>query len=72
MVPQEPWMHLLPNNHTYGGSPGKPTPESMVADNDQATGMVVDAISKSVKGLVKHPIGNTGGYEWPEFAWLDG
>ncbi len=39
---------LLPNNHTYGASPGKPTPESMIADNDQATGMVVDAISKSV------------------------
>ncbi|MEM8647504.1 MAG: ABC transporter substrate-binding protein [Pseudomonadota bacterium] len=32
----------------------------------------LDGISKSVKGLVKHPIGNTGGYEWPEFAWLDG
>ena len=31
----------------------------------------LDGISKSVKGLVKHPIGNTGGYEWPEFAWLD-
>ncbi len=31
----------------------------------------LDAISKKVKGLVKHPIGNTGGYEWPEFAWLE-
>ncbi|MCP5080537.1 MAG: ABC transporter substrate-binding protein [Alphaproteobacteria bacterium] len=32
----------------------------------------LDGISKKVKGLVKHPIGNTGGYEWPETAWLEG
>lgn len=38
---------LLPNNHTNGSSPGTPTPESMIADNDQGTGMVVDAISHS-------------------------
>jgi hypothetical protein len=38
---------LLPNNHTHGSDPGQLTPESMVADNDQATGMVVDAISHS-------------------------
>ncbi|MEM8814030.1 MAG: ABC transporter substrate-binding protein [Pseudomonadota bacterium] len=31
----------------------------------------LDGISKKMKGVVKHPIGNTGGYEWPEFAWLD-
>ncbi|NNE22587.1 MAG: ABC transporter substrate-binding protein [Rhizobiales bacterium] len=31
----------------------------------------LDAVSTSLKGLVKHPIGNTGGYEWPEFAWLE-
>lgn len=38
---------LLPNNHTFGSKVGKPTPASMVADNDQATGMVVEAVSKS-------------------------
>lgn len=38
---------LLPNNHTEGSSPGKPTPQSMIADNDQATGMIVDAVSHS-------------------------
>ncbi|MDX9999875.1 MAG: alkaline phosphatase family protein [Polyangia bacterium] len=38
---------LLPNNHTYGSTPGRQTPASMVADNDQGTGMVVDAISHS-------------------------
>ncbi len=37
----------LPNDHTYGTKPGKPTPQSMVADNDEATGMVVDAVSHS-------------------------
>ncbi|MFH2010520.1 MAG: bifunctional YncE family protein/alkaline phosphatase family protein [bacterium] len=38
---------LLPNNHTEGSTPGKPTPQSMIADNDQATGMIVDAVSRS-------------------------
>jgi len=38
---------LLPNNHTEGSTPGKPTPQSMIADNDQATGMIVDAVSHS-------------------------
>ena len=38
---------LLPNNHTEGDSPGKPTPGSYVADNDEGTGVIVDAISKS-------------------------
>jgi hypothetical protein len=38
---------LLPNNHTFGTTPGKPTPQSMIADNDQATGMIVDAVSRS-------------------------
>ena len=37
----------LPNDHTSGAKPGFPTPQSMVADNDEATGMVVDAISNS-------------------------
>ncbi|MCA9690929.1 MAG: hypothetical protein KC636_15085, partial [Myxococcales bacterium] len=37
----------LPNDHTVGTQVGKPTPESMVADNDYAVGIVVDALSKS-------------------------
>jgi DNA-binding beta-propeller fold protein YncE len=37
----------LPNNHTYGTRVGKPTPTAMVADNDLAFGMVIEAISKS-------------------------
>ncbi len=45
------WPNLmimrLPNDHTYGTRPGKHTPRSMVADNDLALGMVVDAISHS-------------------------
>lgn len=38
---------LLPNDHTVGTTPGKPTPESMVADNDYAVGLLVDAVSHS-------------------------
>ncbi|MEM9068301.1 MAG: bifunctional YncE family protein/alkaline phosphatase family protein [Myxococcota bacterium] len=38
---------LLPNDHTNGTRPGTPTPESMVADNDFAMGIVIDAISHS-------------------------
>lgn len=37
----------LPNDHTAGAKTGFPTVQSMVADNDEATGMVVDAISHS-------------------------
>lgn len=37
----------LPNDHTYGTSVGRLTPTAMVADNDLALGMVVEAISKS-------------------------
>lgn len=37
----------LPNDHTSGGKAGMPTPASMVADNDEATGIIVDAISHS-------------------------
>ncbi|MCX5868721.1 MAG: bifunctional YncE family protein/alkaline phosphatase family protein [Proteobacteria bacterium] len=44
----EPFTYiLLPNDHTYGITPGKPTPESMVADNDEATGKLVEAITNS-------------------------
>ncbi len=31
----------------------------------------IDAKQKVLKGMVEHPIGPSGGYEWPEFAWLD-
>ena len=45
------WPNLmimrLPNDHTYGTKAGKRTPRSMVADNDLALGMVVEAISHS-------------------------
>ena len=37
----------LPNDHTIGTKVGKPTPRAMVADNDLALGMVVEAVSKS-------------------------
>ena len=37
----------LPNDHTAGTKVGKPTPRAMVADNDLALGMVVEAVSKS-------------------------
>jgi hypothetical protein len=37
----------LPNDHTFGVSPTNPTPETFCAVNDEATGMVVDAISHS-------------------------
>jgi len=35
------------NDHTIGTSPGKLTPVAMVADNDVAVGMFVEAISRS-------------------------
>ncbi len=38
---------VLPNNHTVGTTPGQWTPEFMVADNDHATGMVVEALTHS-------------------------
>ena len=37
----------LPNDHTYGTKVGKRTPTAMVAENDLALGMFVEAISKS-------------------------
>ncbi|MHA3770169.1 bifunctional YncE family protein/alkaline phosphatase family protein [Verrucomicrobiota bacterium sgz303538] len=37
----------LPNDHTAGASPGKPTPVAYLADNDRALGMLVEAVSKS-------------------------
>jgi YVTN family beta-propeller protein len=37
----------LGNDHTAGTRPGYPTPTAMIADNDQALGRVVEAVSKS-------------------------
>ena len=37
----------LPNDHTAGTTVGSPTVTAMVADNDLALGMVVEAITKS-------------------------
>ncbi|HTL18634.1 MAG TPA: alkaline phosphatase family protein [Patescibacteria group bacterium] len=37
----------LPNDHTSGTDPGRPTPAAQVADNDLAFGQIVDAISHS-------------------------
>ena len=37
----------LPNDHLAGTSPGFPTPQAMMADNDLALGRIVDAISHS-------------------------
>jgi YVTN family beta-propeller protein len=37
----------LPNDHTVGTTPGRPTPKAMVADNDLALGKLVDAVSHS-------------------------
>ena len=38
---------FLPCDHTNGTTPGSPTPNAMVADNDLAVGQVVEAISRS-------------------------
>ncbi len=44
----EPFSYIsLPNDHTVGTTPGMPTPASMVADNDEATGRFIDALSHS-------------------------
>ena len=38
---------VLPNDHTQGGAANAPAPEVMIAVNDEATGMILDAISHS-------------------------
>lgn len=38
---------VMPNDHTAGGAAGAPRPELMIAVNDEATGMLLDAISHS-------------------------
>jgi hypothetical protein len=37
----------LPNDHTFGVSPTNPTPETFCAVNDEATGMMIDAVTHS-------------------------
>ena len=37
----------LPNDHTYGRQPGRPTPRAMVAENDRALGRIIEALSRS-------------------------
>jgi DNA-binding beta-propeller fold protein YncE len=37
----------LGNDHTAGAAAGRPTPQAMMADNDLALGMIVEAFSKS-------------------------
>jgi hypothetical protein len=37
----------LPIDHTLGFNPNMPTPATMVADNDHATGQLIEALSKS-------------------------
>ena len=45
------WANLvflyLPQDHTSGTTPGMPTPQAHMADNDLALGRAVEAISKS-------------------------
>ncbi len=37
----------VPNNHTCcGNDPNYPSPKSMIADNDEATGLIVEALTK--------------------------
>ncbi|MFA6032796.1 MAG: alkaline phosphatase family protein, partial [Myxococcota bacterium] len=38
---------LLPRDHTSGTKAGTETPDSMVADNDEALGMLVEGVSRS-------------------------
>ena len=38
---------LLPNDHTGGTTPGNPTPEAQVADNDFAVGRLAEGLSQS-------------------------
>ncbi len=38
---------LFPRDHTFGTSPGKETPQSMVADNDDGLGRFIDGLSHS-------------------------
>ncbi|MCU1282091.1 MAG: hypothetical protein JWM53_5637, partial [bacterium] len=47
-LPVEPFTYLsLPNDHTNGTSVGAQTPQSMIANNDEATGKFIDDLSHS-------------------------
>lgn len=37
----------LPNDHTFGGGGSRPSPGTMIAVNDEATGVVLDALGRS-------------------------
>ena len=37
----------LPNDHTWGRQPGRPTPRAMAAENDRALGRMIEALSHS-------------------------
>ena len=37
----------LPQDHTYGRQPGRPTPRAMVAENDRALARLLEALSRS-------------------------
>ena len=44
----QPFTYLVqPNDHTFGGAMGEPAPEVMIAVNDEASGMMLDALSHS-------------------------
>ena len=44
----QPFTYVVqPNDHTYGGAAGQPAPEVMIAVNDEASGMILDALSHS-------------------------
>jgi YVTN family beta-propeller protein len=44
----EPFTYLLlPNDHTQGTGAGVQTPQSMIADNDEATGRFIDGLSRT-------------------------
>jgi YVTN family beta-propeller protein len=38
---------VMPNDHTQGLTPDEPTPRSMIADNDEGVGRLIDALSHS-------------------------
>ncbi len=40
-------LMMLPEDHTYGTTPGKPTPLACVASNDYALGLIVERVSHS-------------------------
>lgn len=44
----EPFTYLLlPNDHTNGTAKGQQTPASMIANNDEATGIFIDKLSRT-------------------------